>query len=241
MYPHFSMNSEPQTFIKKRFEREVFTGLPLTIFSIIFVILLLTFIGITESIVNSLAMVKFDESFAHSLYMIRTPFLAQVFYIITNFAAPTTIVILGVVAVLYLYFKKELAYIYALTLTGLGTEASVYVIKILINRPRPLADIAYYIEKDPSFPSGHSAIAMAFFGFCTYYLLHHIQGQGKKTLTLVLGTLLILLIGFSRLYLGVHFMSDVLGGFLIGGLWLVAGITFRERHFYIASLKKGVS
>ena len=234
-----SMSLELKSFLARRLERKVFTGLPLSIFAIVFFILLGTFIGITDSIVNSLPIVKLDDSFAHFLYLLRTPFLAQVFYTITNFANQITIGILGAVALLYLYFKKELAYLYALVLICLGTEANVYLIKILINRARPVADIAYYIEKDPSFPSGHSAIAMAFFGFVTYYLIHHIQGGRKKSLVILLGTLLILLIGFSRLYLGVHFLSDVLGGFLMGGLWLVAGITFRERHFYIASLKKG--
>src|ERR1035437_8336078 len=233
------MGFDLKAFLKKRFERDVFTGIPLTIFIIIFLILLGTFVGITESIVNSSPITKFDNNFANFLYQFRTPFLAQVFYVITNFANQITVIILGVIALIYLYLKKELAYLYALTLVFLGTEASVYLIKIFINRPRPIVDIAYYIETSASFPSGHSTIAIAFFGFVTYYLLSHVAGKNKKTILILLGTILIALIGFSRLYLGVHFLSDVLGGFLIGGLWLVVGITFRERHFHNASLKKG--
>ena len=228
-----------KAFLKNRLEQNVFTGLPLTIFVIIFLILLGTFVGITDSIVSSSPMVTFDNSFANFLYQFRTPFLAQVFYVITNFANQITVIILGVIALIYLYIKKELAYLYALTLVFLGTEASVYLIKIFINRPRPIADIAYYIETSPSFPSGHSTIAIAFFGFVTYYLLCHVSGNNKKSILILIGALLIALIGFSRLYLEVHFLSDVLGGFLIGGLWLVVGITFRERHFYNDSLKKG--
>lgn len=206
---------------------------------VIFLILLVVFIGITASIVTALPLVIFDKSFAHFLFTLRTPFLAQAFYLITNFADQITIAILGIAALLYLYFKKELAYIYALIGIFLGTEASVYILKILINRPRPLADIAYYVEKDPSFPSGHSAIATAFFGFITYYLIRHSEGRNKKGIVLLLGTLLILVVGFSRLYLGVHYMSDVLGGFLMGGLWLVAGITCYERYLSTTLLKKG--
>src|ERR1035437_4414746 len=228
-----------KAFLKKRLKRNVFTGLPLSIIIIIFLILLGTFVGITESIVNSSPMIRFDNSFANFIYQLRTPFLAQFFYAITNFANQITVIILGAIALIYLYLKKELAYLYALILVFLGTEASVYLIKILINRSRPIADIAYYIETSPSFPSGHSAIAIAFFGFVTYYLVCHIVGKNKKAILILLGTLLIALIGFSRLYLGVHFLSDVLGGFMIGGLWLVVGITFRERHFHNASLKKG--
>ncbi len=235
------MSFKLQTFIKERFKQNVFTGLPLTIFIIVFMILLGTLIGITESIVNSLPIVKVDENFANFLYHLRTPFLAQVFYNITHIADQITVIILGAGALIYLFLKKEIAYLYALILIFFGTEASVYLIKIIINRPRPIVDIAYYIETSQSFPSGHATIAMAFFGFVTYYLIHHSAMRNKRSIILVLGTLLVILIGFSRLYLGVHFLSDVLGGFLIGGLWLVVGITFRERHFYNSSLKKGVS
>jgi len=226
-------------FIKKRLERNVFTGLPFTIFIIIFLILLGTFIGITNSIVNSLPIVKLDNNFSYYLYHLRIPFLAQVFYVITYFADQITISIIGAIVLLYLYFKKELAYLYALILIFLGTEISAYLIKVFINRGRPIADIAYYIEKSGSFPSGHSAIAIAFYGFVTYYLIHHISGRNVRHIILFVGILLIVLIGFSRLYLDVHFLSDVLGGFLMGGLWLVVGIIFRERHFYNASLPKG--
>jgi len=234
------MKSAWKTFLKKRLEKEVFTGLPLTIFAIVFLIMLATFVGVTNSIVNGTAIVKIDDSFAHSLYLIRTPFLAKIFYIITNFAGQLTVVILALISIAYTYFKKELAYLYSLIIIFLGTDASVYFIKILINRSRPPTDIAYYIEKSQSFPSGHSAIAMAFFGFLTYYLIHHEGVKMKKSILLSLGAVLIGLIGFSRLYLGVHFLSDVIGGFLMGGLWLVVGMTFREQHFYTYSIKKGV-
>jgi undecaprenyl-diphosphatase len=235
------MDSTAKTFLAKRLERKVFTGLPLTIFAAVFLILLGTFLGITDSIVNSYPIVKFDNTFAHSLYLIRTPAMAKVFYTITHVADQITIGFLLVISLVYLYFKKELAYLYSLILTFIGTEGSIFLIKIFINRDRPGADIAYYLEGSKSFPSGHSAIAIAFFGFVVYYLMHHFEGRARKYGALFLGIVLIGLIGFSRLYLGVHYMSDVLGGFLLGGLWLVAGITFRERHFYISSLKKGKS
>lgn len=226
------------SYLKKRFEQKVFTGLPLTIFVLVFIILLATLIGITDSIVNSLPIVKLDESFAHSLYLIRTKSTAQLFYFITNFANQITIVILTGLSIIYLYTKKELAYLYSLIIIFLGTDASVYFIKIFINRARPGADIAYYIEHSKSFPSGHSAIAIAMYGFATYYFFSHLKSRNNKILVLILGITLITLIGFSRLYLGVHYLSDVLGGFLMGALWLVVGITFRERHFYTSNINK---
>ncbi len=227
-------------FIKKRLERQVFTGLPLTIFIIVFLVLLATFYGITDSVVNSAPIVKLDANFSQTLFLYRTPFLAKIFYFITNFAGLITMGILTGISVIYFFLKKEIAYLYALLLILVGNEGSVYLIKIFINRARPGADIAYYLEGSKSFPSGHSAIAMAFFGFVIYYLIHHIKGRNNKSLIIFCGMLLVALIGFSRLYLGVHYLSDVLGGFLLGALWLVAGMTFREQHFYTSSIKKGV-
>ncbi|HAO64676.1 TPA: hypothetical protein DCQ44_01710 [Candidatus Taylorbacteria bacterium] len=198
-------------FLRKRFDKDAFTGLPLTIFSAVFLIFLGTFAGITDAIVNSLAIVKLDDNFERFLYVLRTPLGANIFYVITNFAGQTTIIILGVATAIYLLFRKEFLYLYTLMLIFAGTESSVYLIKIMINRPRPIADIAYYIESSGSFPSGHSAIAMAFFGFITYYIVRHITGKNNRTIVVTLGSILIFLIGFSRLYLGVHFLSDVLG------------------------------
>ncbi len=233
------MSFKIKPFLKKRLEPKVFTGLPLTIFIIVFLILLATFIGLTNAIVNSAPIVNLDNNLANTLYHLRTPQGVKVFYTITNFADQITIVILLVLSLIYLYFKKELAYLYAIIITFIGAEGSAFLIKILINRARPGADLAYYLETSKSFPSGHSTAAMAFFGFVTYYIIHHINNNSKKSLFILIGTILIGLIGFSRLYLVEHYLSDVLGGFLIGGLWLVVGITFRERHFYTASIKKG--
>lgn len=233
------MNFKFKPFLKKRLEKKVFTGLPLTIFIIVFLILFATFIGLTNAIVNSAPIVNLDNNLANALYHLRTPQGVKVFYTITNFADQITIAILLVASLIYLFFKKELAYLYALIITFIGAEGSAFLIKILINRARPGADLAYYLETSKSFPSGHSTVAMAFFGFVTYYIIYHVNGRGKKSLFILLGAILIGLIGFSRLYLVEHYLSDVLGGFLIGGLWLVVGITFRERHFYLSSLKKG--
>ena len=234
------MSFKLNDFIKNRVEKKIFTGLPLTIFIIVFLLLLATFLGITDSVVNSRPIVTFDNSFAHSLYLIRTSWMVEIFYVITNLGDVVTMFILIVISMIYLFLKKELAYLYSLVITTLGTELSVYWIKILINRARPGADIAYYLENSKSFPSAHSAIAMAFIGFVIYYLVEHVSKKQQKSIIIFLGTLLIVLIGFSRLYLGVHYLSDVLGGFLMGGLFLVIGITFRERHFYTSSIKKGV-
>src|SRR4029078_11618304 len=126
------MSFELRPLIKKRWERKVFTALPLTVLIIMFAILLGTFFGITDLIVNSAPMVQIDYTFTNFLFHHRCPGMAKMFYFITHFADQITIVVLLVISLAYLYFKKEIAYLYALILTFLGAEGTAYLIKIFI-------------------------------------------------------------------------------------------------------------
>ena len=85
-----------------------------------------------------------------------------------------------------------------------------------------------YIEDTFSFPSGHATIAVGFYGFLVYILFRQIKNWKYKINALFFSITLILAIGLSRLYLGVHFLSDVWGGYLLGALWLLIGITISE-------------
>lgn len=94
-------------------------------------------------------------------------------------------------------------------------------------RERPL-QVAYYPETGYSFPSGHSATAMVLYGLLAYWL---IRGQHRTKNWVMIGVVavgLIGIVGFSRIYLGVHFLSDVLGGYLLGICWLIVGVVLTE-------------
>jgi len=128
-------------------------------------------------------------------------------------------------AIFWLKNKKE--YILAFLVTVLGAEISGQIIKVLVHRTRP--DGGLETENTFSFPSGHALIAVAFYGFLVYYFWRVSRSQAQKSLFLIAGLLLILLIGLSRLYLGVHFFSDVIGGYVLGAIWLVAGIYVQQK------------
>jgi undecaprenyl-diphosphatase len=106
---------------------------------------------------------------------------------------------------------------------GLGKLVSS-LLKLLSGRPRPgdlLVQIGAGAYYDLSFPSGHAMFFMEFFGFLfflTYTLVK--PGLARTAGLLALGTLVVL-VGVSRIYLGAHWPSDVLGGYLAGGLWLM--------------------
>lgn len=172
-----------------------------------------------------------DQSVLHTLISWHTLPGLYLFVIITQLGNWMTV--LGVVlsTSLALWLKKEWHYILPLWLTVAGAGLSSLLAKLLFQRPRP--ELAVYIEPTLSFPSGHATVAVALWGFLIYLLIHHSTQQYQKTLAWILGILLIVAIGFSRLYLGVHFLTDVLGGYLLGLLWLIIGLRLANiSHFH---------
>lgn len=97
------------------------------------------------------------------------------------------------------------------------------LLKQLFQRKRPLSPLLK-AAKGLSFPSGHAIMAVTFYGLLIYILQHTIDINWLRVLSTVLIIILIFLIGFSRIYLRVHYASDVLGGFIIGSLWLLISL-----------------
>ncbi len=122
--------------------------------------------------------------------------------------------------------KKE--YILSFLITVLGAEISGQLLKILFHRARPDGGLA--VENTFSFPSGHALIAAAFYSFLIYYFWQTSKSNAQKYFYLISGLILILLIGLSRLYLGVHYFSDVIGGYILGAIWLAIGIYIHQKN-----------
>lgn len=132
---------------------------------------------------------------------------------------------LTVLTALSFYFHKLYARIIQLLLTVGGSAVTMFIIKQLLGRERPLA--ALYLEDTASFPSGHATLAMAFYGFIIFTAWKHNGHYLKNTLLVSLG-LMILLVGLSRLYLGVHYLSDVLAGYAIGFIWILIAVSISK-------------
>src|SRR5262249_19621450 len=84
------------------------------------------------------------------------------------------------------------------------------------------------VEKSFSFPSGHAAIAIALYGFLSYVLTRNVISWKLRTNVVFAALIVAFTVGLSRMYLGLHFLSDVLGGYVIGLLWLMVGATLAE-------------
>ena len=94
------------------------------------------------------------------------------------------------------------------------------LLKIIIRRSRPI-DISLISETGYSFPSGHAMVSMAFYGFMIYLIYKKLKNKWLKWSLIILNIILIVLIGMSRIYLGVHYPSDVIAGFLVGVAYLI--------------------
>ncbi len=145
-----------------------------------------------------------------------------------TFLGSATMVIVITVLTLSVLKNKKIGMFMAIDLIVITIFQ--YILKFIIARPRPIG-INLIEEKNFSFPSGHSLTAMAFYGFIIY-LVYNSNLKYKK-LYIFLLSILILLIGLSRVYLGVHYITDVIGGFSFSLFYLIIFI-----HLIKNKLKK---
>lgn len=149
-------------------------------------------------------------------------------YLISDFATPVAkfitnfggaICLIGTAIFLFIVIKNKKIGISIVCNLGIITILN-QLLKRILQRPRP-EKFRIIHESGYSFPSGHSMVSMAFYGFLIYLIYKNVKNKYLKwTLITILG-LLIISIGISRIYLGVHYTSDVLAGFLISISYLI--------------------
>lgn len=145
---------------------------------------------------------------------------------ITNFGGAIFLIILTITLFILIKNKKiGLSIILNLiVITGLNQ-----ILKNILQRPRP-TEYRLIEETGFSFPSGHSMVSMAFYGYLIYLIYKYVKNKYLKWISIVLLSILICYIGISRIYLGVHYTSDVLGGFLIALSYLIVYTLIVNRY-----------
>ena len=134
-----------------------------------------------------------------------------------------------VILVCILLFIKNKWYFYLQSGSYLMSVGVAYLAKILSARPRPI-EALIRIPISYSFPSGHTLTAIVFYIVLSYLLIHYFKIK-NKTLVYSCSILLILIVGFSRIYLGVHYFSDVMGGIILGIPTLFMCLNIIEKNF----------
>lgn len=165
----------------------------------------------------------FDLTVRAAVRSLETTALTRVMWGASVYGAPIRLLPLGVAAAAVLVLRGwRRGGLLALLTLG-GASLLNVGLKTFFARARPEAFFDYYpAPQSFSFPSGHALFATCFFGGAAVLLSHRLRGRPAQLLVWAIALVLTVLIGVSRVYLGVHYPTDVLGGFAVGIVWVVS-------------------
>lgn len=170
--------------------------------------------------------VLFDEIIMDHVHNKTTPLGTNIMKKITYFGSAYFFLPVGIVIFIYVLRQKDIQGIILLVLSTIGSYGLNFILKNIFARTRPLK--YFLIEQGGySFPSGHAMVSMTFYTTMAYLIIKKVD-RDKKALVWIFNALIIGLIGFSRIYLGVHWPTDILMGYLIGYLYFKGTILFIE-------------
>lgn len=205
--------------IKKRFASLALLSVELLIVLVLFVFAFIIFSLLAYSVLK-LENDQFDFMVFDAVSAIESDATTRFMQIVTflgnhKFLIPANLLLI----VYFLFIKRHRWYSIKVPVVAIGGVLLMFVLKNLFNRPRPLIPLLEPV-KGLSFPSGHALMSMSFYGLLIFLVWENVKHRAWKwSLTIAL-LLLILLIGFTRIYLRVHYFSDVLAGFAAGIIWL---------------------
>ncbi|MDD1427889.1 phosphatase PAP2 family protein [Dolichospermum sp. ST_sed9] len=165
----------------------------------------------------------FDTTFLLWLHHFANPNLDHLMLFLTNLGNPITVVIVAGITVLLLWWRSYREEAKVFILACLGGLILNTGLKLFFSKPRPELWESLIAEKSFSFPSGHALGSMVLYGFIAYELATHYPHLSKVIYSLTV--ILIVAIGISRPYLGVHWPTDIIAGYGVGFLWLMICIT----------------
>lgn len=187
------------------------------------------FFGILEDVVTGDPLLLANSAIYHALQDLRTAPGDAVMIAITELGDTTVVVAVTMVVLLWLIWKRAWRTAAYWLIAIAGASALNTVIKVALHRARP-GELLYSGWSAFSFPSGHSTINVVLYGFLAFLIAREIRPAWRLAVALGAATL-IFLIAFSRLYLGAHWLSDVLGGLAFGSAWLaLLSLFYLRRH-----------
>jgi membrane-associated phospholipid phosphatase len=163
---------------------------------------------------------KVDTRLADWLHEHASPDLTTFFEAVTRLGNVSTLLVLVLLACAVLWRKGWIVELQLLVLAGVGAEIITVGLKHGFQRDRPFFSDPLATEGSYSFPSGHASVSLAVYGTLGFIAARHLGSRRAQFAVFAGTTVLVLLIGFSRLYLGVHFLSDVIAGYSLGIAWV---------------------
>jgi membrane-associated phospholipid phosphatase len=214
--------------VKKFWASVALLSVEMTVVLAIFMLALVAFVYLVRR-VFVLENNAFDQKVFDFLQQYVTPTNNKIMTAITylgkhEFLIPANLVLIAY----YLFIKKHRWYSIKIPAVALTSLALMFLLKHLFGRERPLIPLLEP-ARGLSFPSGHALMSMTFYGLLIYITWHSVKNIRLKWSLISFLFLLIIIIGFSRIYLRVHYTSDVLAGFAMGWLWIVVSLKVLRR------------
>jgi undecaprenyl-diphosphatase len=186
--------------------------------------------GLIALLVSDKKIAQFDSTIIAAVQGFESPGLTSIMKFFTFIGSGTQVAIIALLVLFFLFkvlhHRRELIlFIWVV----LGSTILNEILKAIFHRARPT--IHRIVEANGfSFPSGHSMAAFSLYGIIAFLLWRHISTSLGRGLLIIFSIFMIIMIGVSRIYLGVHYPSDVLGGFLASGCLLAVSIWFYQRN-----------
>ena len=221
-------NSYPKLyqFLWQRLRIQHFYGLPLTLLFLVMGYIISLFIGLVEDVVTSDSIVAMDHFVSQQMGLLSDSAVVNFFIFITSLGStPITCLVVLLTGILCWVIGQRYIVIGLLTAT-IGSTVFTFLSKLLFHRGRPL-DILL-LEHTYSFPSGHATVTIALYGFLAYMAIRFSRDFTRQVRIVAFTIFFSILIGLSRIVLNEHYLSDVLGGYLVGALWLTVAISMTE-------------
>ena len=213
--------------VDERLAAGSFAGLPLTLVAIVIACGAALLGELAEEVAEAEDIVRFDTEVANALAPHRTETLVEVFKWITFLGSGVGVATAGALTTIVLWIRARHRLILPLWVTIAGAQLTTWLGKRVFDRERP-DFLVGVVEESASFPSGHATASMAAYGLIAWLIAREARTWRGRFEVLFWSGALIFLIGFSRIFLSVHFVSDVAAGMLVGGIWLLAGIAWLE-------------
>lgn len=214
--------------LEARLSPSQFEGLPLTLVAIAGVYAAALLGGLVEQLLEADDLVRLDEWVNRQLAPLRTDGMLTVFAWMTDLGGSATFVAVALATTGLLWTQRRSQIITPLWVTIIGSQFTTYLGKYVLERQRP-EFVTEVVAVTPSFPSGHATSAMAVYGFIAYIVARDLAGPRQRFEVIYWTAVGVVLIGFSRMLLSLHYASDVVAGFLVGGFWLLLGIALAEK------------
>ena len=214
-----SLMPETWNFIKSRFSAGEWYGLNLTMGIIFLVLALISFGEIVEDLIDKETLFYLDFRIQRFIEGVITPDVTRFMVDITNLGGVYLALFVTCAMTLYLLYKRYWWELFNIFLVIGGGETVLVLLKLLFHRPRPTLQLL--MAHGYSFPSGHAFSAVIVYGFLIYITWKLIKSEALRLIIFSAAILLIILIGISRVYLNVHWLTDVLGGYAAAFVWLV--------------------